>query len=620
MAVPPLLGQAEARLSPGGQRSIACGRVSLGSTGLAVPGCRVPAVKRWWLWPLAAVLLAVVGVVAVRLDAAQPSTQLTPAATQALAEDGMTPVGGQPAPDFQLIDQNGRPVSLSQFRHKVVLLSFLDPVCWIDCPLQAQEMAEVDRLVGPQLARRVVLLAVVANPIYHSLADVRSFDSQELLDGLPNWTFATSPSVARLRQIWKAYYVDVSTPSNGMVQHADLFYLIGPGGDERYVSNPTADPSYVWGTGQLLASYVLRMLHQPAVFAATRPAPLPPTAPAGAAIATPGPVAVHFDSPSQGWLIVDAPPYQVVEVTHDAGAHWTDVGPPGISKRGGLAWGWVDAERAWILVRPFAFVRDTSVYATASAGRAWDTPAVLPGAPDPRAIRPLAAAGGTRAGLLLAGQIWTTADGGSSWRPGARLPARADHLGLSWSGTQAWLSGGAETPGAAVLWRSQSGRAAWVRVTLPLPARLAGARAISLPPRWTTSRSGSVAVVAQASGEWWLWVDATDDGGGSWRQVLAPIRVGATALNGGVQPAGDDVYALAAGLTGGVWMGVESTGTWSRLGGSLPAAGARAIDFSDPSHGWVVTANSRATALWRTRDGGRTWAAVRLPAAGASAT
>jgi cytochrome oxidase Cu insertion factor (SCO1/SenC/PrrC family) len=46
-----------------------------------------------------------------------------------------------PAPGFSLTDQNGRPVSLSGVRGKVVLLTFLDPVCVTDCPLIAQEWA-----------------------------------------------------------------------------------------------------------------------------------------------------------------------------------------------------------------------------------------------------------------------------------------------------------------------------------------------------------------------------------------------------------------------------------------------------------------------------------------------
>src|SRR6185437_6431698 len=53
-----------------------------------------------------------------------------------------------PAADFTLTSQAGRPVSLSSLRGKVVLLTFLDPVCTTDCPLIAQEMRSADAMLG----------------------------------------------------------------------------------------------------------------------------------------------------------------------------------------------------------------------------------------------------------------------------------------------------------------------------------------------------------------------------------------------------------------------------------------------------------------------------------------
>ena len=55
-----------------------------------------------------------------------------------------------PAPNFTLTSQDGRQVSLASLRGKVVLLTFLDPVCTTDCPLIAQEMRSADTLLGVQ--------------------------------------------------------------------------------------------------------------------------------------------------------------------------------------------------------------------------------------------------------------------------------------------------------------------------------------------------------------------------------------------------------------------------------------------------------------------------------------
>ena len=53
-----------------------------------------------------------------------------------------------PAPAFHLVDQAGRPVSLSDLRGKTVALTFLDPVCTSDCPLIAQEFRDANSLLG----------------------------------------------------------------------------------------------------------------------------------------------------------------------------------------------------------------------------------------------------------------------------------------------------------------------------------------------------------------------------------------------------------------------------------------------------------------------------------------
>ena len=72
-----------------------------------------------------------------------------------------------PAPSFQLTDQNGQPVSLASLRGKVVLMTFLDPVCTTDCPIIGAEFKEAGGAARP--ARRGTG-AVLANPTYRTAA------------------------------------------------------------------------------------------------------------------------------------------------------------------------------------------------------------------------------------------------------------------------------------------------------------------------------------------------------------------------------------------------------------------------------------------------------------------
>jgi cytochrome oxidase Cu insertion factor (SCO1/SenC/PrrC family) len=112
-----------------------------------------------------------------------------------------------PAPSFTLTSQDGRQVSLASLRGKVVLLTFLDPVCTTDCPLIAQEMRSADTMLGGK-ASNTELVAVVANPTYLSTAYTRAFTAQENLSQVPNWLFLTG-SLSQLTAVWHDYGIEV---------------------------------------------------------------------------------------------------------------------------------------------------------------------------------------------------------------------------------------------------------------------------------------------------------------------------------------------------------------------------------------------------------------------------
>ena len=137
-----------------------------------------------------------------------------------------------PAKGFTLTDQHGRTVSLASLRGKVVLLTFLDPVCTTDCPLIAQEFRQAGQLLGAA-SRQVELVAIVANPIYHQLAYTRAFDRQEDLTQVPNWLYLTG-SVPQLQQVWKDYAIAaLILPAGSMISHPDVAFIIDRAGRVR---------------------------------------------------------------------------------------------------------------------------------------------------------------------------------------------------------------------------------------------------------------------------------------------------------------------------------------------------------------------------------------------------
>jgi cytochrome oxidase Cu insertion factor (SCO1/SenC/PrrC family) len=164
------------------------------------------------------------------MAAAQASATADPILAEAIA--GSTAPLNYPAKAFQLTDQHGRAVSLASLRGKVVLLTFLDPVCTSDCPLIAQEFRAAGQLLGSS-ARKVELVAVVANPVYHQVAYTQAFDRQEHLTQVPDWLYLTG-SVPQLKQVWGNYGIAAQIlPAGSMIGHPDLAYVIDQAGRVR---------------------------------------------------------------------------------------------------------------------------------------------------------------------------------------------------------------------------------------------------------------------------------------------------------------------------------------------------------------------------------------------------
>jgi cytochrome oxidase Cu insertion factor (SCO1/SenC/PrrC family) len=164
------------------------------------------------------------------MAAAQANPTADPILAEAIA--GSAAPLNYPAKPFQLTDQHGQTVSLASLRGKVVLLTFLDPVCTSDCPLIAQEFRAAGQLLGTS-ARHVELVAVVANPVYHQIAFTQAFDRQERLTQVPNWLYLTG-SVPQLQQVWRDYGIAAQIlPAGSMIGHPDLAYVIDRSGRVR---------------------------------------------------------------------------------------------------------------------------------------------------------------------------------------------------------------------------------------------------------------------------------------------------------------------------------------------------------------------------------------------------
>jgi cytochrome oxidase Cu insertion factor (SCO1/SenC/PrrC family) len=180
--------------------------------------------------------VAAVGALAVILIGAAPmavaSADRTADPILALAIAGGSAAMDQPAPGFTLTDQDGATVSLASLRGKVVLMTFLDPVCTTDCPIIGQEFKQAGVMLGAK-ASDVELVAIVANPTYRAVAFTQAFDRQEGLSTVRNWLYLTG-SLSQLGKVWDAYGVTVQNlPAGAMSAHNDLAVVIDRSGNIR---------------------------------------------------------------------------------------------------------------------------------------------------------------------------------------------------------------------------------------------------------------------------------------------------------------------------------------------------------------------------------------------------
>ncbi len=140
-----------------------------------------------------------------------------------------TDLGGTPAPDFRLSDQFGKPISLSQFKGKPVILTFLYTHCKDICPLTAEKLHMVMQDLGPD-AQRVAVVAVSTDPKGDTTAAALAFSRVHRM--VDYWHFLTGPQYA-LSPIWSAYSIYAQPESGSSVAHSTGLYVIDKQGNER---------------------------------------------------------------------------------------------------------------------------------------------------------------------------------------------------------------------------------------------------------------------------------------------------------------------------------------------------------------------------------------------------
>ena len=150
------------------------------------------------------------------------------------------PQAGEAVPDFALVNQSGKTVRLSQYKGKVVLMTFIYTRCPLAdfCPRMSANFAEIDKALAADkgLYAKTHLLSVSFDPTYDTPAVLRSyggahtgrFTNEEFV----HWEFA-APKVKDLATVEQYFDVgvtpgDAADPAN--ITHSLSTVMIGRDG------------------------------------------------------------------------------------------------------------------------------------------------------------------------------------------------------------------------------------------------------------------------------------------------------------------------------------------------------------------------------------------------------
>jgi protein SCO1/2 len=168
---------------------------------------------------LAAAIVGLRGVLDER-GAAKPATAARESTSR--FEGALLPSGVR-APDFSLRDQDGRRVTMREYRGRPVIVTFLYSTCHDTCPAEAQQVKGALDDVGHD----VPALAISVKPTDDTPANARRFNAKQGMTGRLRWVLGGEEQLQRL---WKGFAILPQTPER---EHMARLVLVDRRGMQR---------------------------------------------------------------------------------------------------------------------------------------------------------------------------------------------------------------------------------------------------------------------------------------------------------------------------------------------------------------------------------------------------
>lgn len=142
----------------------------------------------------------------------------------------------KPAPDFTLSDADGKVFRLADFRGKVVVLHFIYASCPDVCPLHADRIAEIQKMINQTpMKERVQFISISTDPEHDTSEILRGFGPAHGLDDV-NWVFLTAlPDQPKdiTRELVETYGHKFMRTESGQMAHGVVTHVIDKEGRLR---------------------------------------------------------------------------------------------------------------------------------------------------------------------------------------------------------------------------------------------------------------------------------------------------------------------------------------------------------------------------------------------------
>jgi protein SCO1/2 len=133
-----------------------------------------------------------------------------------------------PAPEFALTSQDGVQVALSDFRGKVVAVTFIFTLCTATCPVLTPMMSFVQDQLGRDFGAKIAFVSITVDPERDTPEVLKEY-AQAFGANLSGWAFLTGSPDA-IRDVTRRYGVFASKTPGGDVDHTFLTSIVDPHG------------------------------------------------------------------------------------------------------------------------------------------------------------------------------------------------------------------------------------------------------------------------------------------------------------------------------------------------------------------------------------------------------